>query len=294
MPIRSDRPLAVSPNSSVSITTHYFHLSKFLDRIGGPAKIRDQILDALSSGVGVTARITWLPNPQPNVTDRDVNVHERSGSEHASDGKPRWIHCTPLMGSDEKVGVWMVVMVENETVTGSLNASDKERRESEASARRRAPQSPQGSHSNTYDPSSARNIPLPDRSFQQGDSTSGGGSSSRNNKMYQEYLRREGRSDQLSTHETSERPLHHRDRDAPTPPGARDGIQRARDAKSRAQSIHAESMRGSPGNVPPVPKAADSGYGRSPKTFPGELKPVGGRRMYMDNDMPGEPTFDDF
>jgi len=37
------------------------------------------------------------------------------------EGKPRWIHCTPLLGSDERVGVWMVVMVENEEVTGQLN-----------------------------------------------------------------------------------------------------------------------------------------------------------------------------
>ena len=34
--------------------------------------------------------------------------------------KTRYISCTPLLGSDDQVGVWMVVMVENETVTGSL------------------------------------------------------------------------------------------------------------------------------------------------------------------------------
>lgn len=39
----------------------------------------------------------------------------------ALEGKPRWIHCTPMLGSDERVGVWMVVMVENEEVTGQLN-----------------------------------------------------------------------------------------------------------------------------------------------------------------------------
>ena len=40
----------------------------------------------------------------------------------AGDGvaKTRYISCTPLLGSDDQVGVWMVVMVENETVTGSL------------------------------------------------------------------------------------------------------------------------------------------------------------------------------
>ena len=41
------------------------------------------------------------------------------------EGKPRWIHCTPLLGSDERVGVWMVVMVESEEVTGSLNRQER-------------------------------------------------------------------------------------------------------------------------------------------------------------------------
>ena len=42
------------------------------------------------------------------------------GGAGDSGAKPRYISCTPLLGSDDQVGVWMVVMVENETVTGSL------------------------------------------------------------------------------------------------------------------------------------------------------------------------------
>lgn len=41
-------------------------------------------------------------------------------------GKARWIHCTPLLGSDDRVGVWMVVMVEAEEVTGRLNRSGQQ------------------------------------------------------------------------------------------------------------------------------------------------------------------------
>lgn len=104
--------------------------SKFLDRIGGAARIRDQILDALSSGVGVTAKITWLPHASPSgqtEKDRDnIGGHYR---EDDSEGQQRWIHATPLLGSDDKVGVWMVVMVENETVTGGLNGSGGRGRE---------------------------------------------------------------------------------------------------------------------------------------------------------------------
>ena len=77
--------------------------TKFLERIGGPEHVREGLLDALAHGTGVTAKITWLSSTSGNV-----------------EGKRRWIHCTPMMGSDEKVGVWMVVMVDNEEITGGL------------------------------------------------------------------------------------------------------------------------------------------------------------------------------
>ncbi|KAF2722856.1 hypothetical protein K431DRAFT_266029 [Polychaeton citri CBS 116435] len=81
--------------------------AKFMDRIAGPAHVREGILDSLQHGVGVTAKVTWLTSRQ-------------QGGDYA-DGKTRWVHCTPLLGSDERVGVWMIVLVENEEVTGRLN-----------------------------------------------------------------------------------------------------------------------------------------------------------------------------
>ena len=45
----------------------------------------------------------------------------RGGPTPGDNGqRTRFISCTPLLGSDDQVGVWMVVMVENELVTGSL------------------------------------------------------------------------------------------------------------------------------------------------------------------------------
>ncbi|KAK5256987.1 hypothetical protein LTR16_001912 [Cryomyces antarcticus] len=126
--------------------------SKFLDRVGGPQHVREGILDALAHGQKVTAKISWLTNQAPD---------HRGGS---LEGKPRWIHCTPLMGSDDKVGVWMIVMVESEDITGALNA--RERAESGA-------MSP----------------------VQLGAATTrftGG-------KLYTEYLRREGRADTIES-----------------------------------------------------------------------------------------------
>lgn len=85
--------------------------TKFLDRVGGPSHVREGILDALSHGTSVTAKISWLTH----------SAAPGNGVQGSMEGKPRWIHCTPLLGSDEKVGVWMVVMVEHEEVTGQLN-----------------------------------------------------------------------------------------------------------------------------------------------------------------------------
>lgn len=81
--------------------------AKLLDRIGGPSTIREGLEDAFSRGTGVTAKVTWLTNP--SIPDADVYG-----------GRTRWLHCTPLLGSDERVGVWMIVIVEDESVTGSL------------------------------------------------------------------------------------------------------------------------------------------------------------------------------
>ena len=86
--------------------------SKFLDRIGGPQHLRDGILDALQNGTGVTAKVAWLPSGNSSVDRPHVDSDQ---------SKVRWIHCTPLFGSDDRVGVWLVVLVEKEVITGLLN-----------------------------------------------------------------------------------------------------------------------------------------------------------------------------
>lgn len=86
-----------------------------MDRIGGPEKIHNGIIDALSNDTAITAKINWLPAPASKSDRQYLNNNQ---------GKARWIHCTPLLGSDEKVGVWMVVMVEDEEITGQLNRQD--------------------------------------------------------------------------------------------------------------------------------------------------------------------------
>ncbi|KAL8898961.1 MAG: hypothetical protein Q9192_001807, partial [Flavoplaca navasiana] len=93
----------------------------FLSRIGGPQHVRSGLANAFENGEGITAKITWLPQSRPETEEsfasrpgsqRNNTVSSNSGN---SEGRTRYISCTPLFGSDDKVGVWMVVMVENET-----------------------------------------------------------------------------------------------------------------------------------------------------------------------------------
>ncbi|KAL9105090.1 MAG: hypothetical protein Q9163_000008 [Psora crenata] len=69
--------------------------SPFMDKIGGSPRVRDELSNALAEGRGVTAKIRWVPR-----------VDE--------EGRNRWIHCTPLIGSNGQIGVWMVVLVDDD------------------------------------------------------------------------------------------------------------------------------------------------------------------------------------
>ncbi|KAK8058370.1 hypothetical protein PG994_008818 [Apiospora phragmitis] len=72
--------------------------SSFLSRVGGSPRLRDAIESALADGQGVTAKVRWLSS-------------RRRGK---APGRGRWIHATPLLGSNGAVGVWMVVLVDDE------------------------------------------------------------------------------------------------------------------------------------------------------------------------------------
>ncbi|CAF9942739.1 MAG: hypothetical protein ALECFALPRED_009991 [Alectoria fallacina] len=69
--------------------------SPFLDKIGGSTRVREELSAALAEGRGVTAKVRW-------VTKAD------------EEGRNRWIHCTPLLGSNSLIGVWMVVLVDDD------------------------------------------------------------------------------------------------------------------------------------------------------------------------------------
>lgn len=65
--------------------------------------MRASVGNALADGSrGVTAKIRWLSRAIPDLEDS------------YEEGRPRWIHCTPLLGQSGAVGVWMVVLVDED------------------------------------------------------------------------------------------------------------------------------------------------------------------------------------
>ncbi|ODA77327.1 hypothetical protein RJ55_06955 [Drechmeria coniospora] len=105
--------------------------SPLLDRIGGSARIREQLVQALADGQGVTAKVRWLSGvhrkhgnrPPPRKKTQyahplEVHLDLVDDADMPLDadpaGRPRWIHCTPLVGSNAKFGVWMIVIVDDE------------------------------------------------------------------------------------------------------------------------------------------------------------------------------------
>jgi hypothetical protein len=69
--------------------------SPFMSKIGGSSRVREELTQALADGRGVTAKIRWV-------------------SKHDPEGRNRWIHCTPLVGINGAIGVWMIVIVDDE------------------------------------------------------------------------------------------------------------------------------------------------------------------------------------
>lgn len=68
--------------------------SSFLTRIGDSSEKRESILRAMMAGRSVTARIKWV-------------------NRFSDQGRCRRIHCTPLLANNSEVGVWMVVVIDD-------------------------------------------------------------------------------------------------------------------------------------------------------------------------------------
>ncbi|KAM0425819.1 hypothetical protein ACHAPT_009070 [Fusarium lateritium] len=96
--------------------------SPFLSRIGGSDRVRDTLTQSFADGHGITAKVRWLSRSDIQAQSHHARLmnhqsHGQAGGQPppASQGRSRWIHCTPLLGSNGAVGVWMVVLVDDES-----------------------------------------------------------------------------------------------------------------------------------------------------------------------------------
>jgi hypothetical protein len=63
--------------------------------------VRDELTAAMAEGRGVTAKVRWV-------------------SKTNEEGRSRWIHCTPLLGGNGQIGVWMVVIIDEQQEDGAI------------------------------------------------------------------------------------------------------------------------------------------------------------------------------
>ncbi|KAJ5896962.1 uncharacterized protein N7473_006361 [Penicillium subrubescens] len=76
--------------------------SSFFSRIGSSSAVKEELMAAMQQGESITARIKWV-------------------TRYNSEGRSRWVHCTPLYASNGQVGVWMVVVDDDEEESIPLN-----------------------------------------------------------------------------------------------------------------------------------------------------------------------------
>jgi hypothetical protein len=75
-----------------------------MSKIGGSNRVREELTAALAEGRGVTAKVRW-------ITRLD------------EEGRNKWIHCTPLVGANGAIGVWMVVIVDDPKSHGKFGGA---------------------------------------------------------------------------------------------------------------------------------------------------------------------------
>lgn len=91
--------------------------SPFLSHVAAPSGTLNGLSESLRSGVPVSAKIHFTEKRG----ERREGTKLKSGTKHddGKHGRAIWISCTPLLGEDDAIGVWMCVVVEK-TKVGSI------------------------------------------------------------------------------------------------------------------------------------------------------------------------------
>lgn len=122
-PYPSLRILFASPSQRVPGVLQ----APFMSKIGGSNRVREELTAALEEGRGVTAKVRW-------ITKLD------------EEGRNKWIHCTPLVGSHGNIGVWMVVIVDDPKSHGKFSQGSRYSATVDSDRERNAATSRAGNH----------------------------------------------------------------------------------------------------------------------------------------------------
>ncbi|KAI1822857.1 hypothetical protein F4861DRAFT_512926 [Xylaria intraflava] len=110
-PFPSMQILFASPSLRVPGILH----SSFLSRIGGSQTTRDVISKAFKDGHGVKTKVRWLARRMAPGLDTSISLNPNHG-------RNRWVHATPLFGADGTVGVWVVILIDEDEKRRVLEA----------------------------------------------------------------------------------------------------------------------------------------------------------------------------
>ncbi|KAF3939743.1 hypothetical protein ABW19_dt0208529 [Dactylella cylindrospora] len=93
--------------ASPSMRTPGILQSPLMSKIGGSDRVREELEIALSNSRGITVKVRWL------------SKLDEQNPKYA--GRERWLHCTPLFSSTGAVGVWMIIIVDDDSNPETLS-----------------------------------------------------------------------------------------------------------------------------------------------------------------------------
>jgi PAS domain S-box-containing protein len=111
-PAPSLRIIFVSPKLRRSLGNIIQH--PFLSHLAASANTLSGLKESFGNGVPVSAKVNFLLEAGKRRDGMATRVGSRL--EDAGHGRVCWVSATPLLGSDDKIGVWIIVVVEKNKV----------------------------------------------------------------------------------------------------------------------------------------------------------------------------------
>ncbi|RVX73187.1 hypothetical protein B0A52_02314 [Exophiala mesophila] len=95
----------------------------FMSHVAAPSSTLAGLKESFGRGIPASAKITYMLNRGERRDGTRMNTGSKS--EISGPSRSCWISATPLVGSDDKIGVWMVVVVEKNKVTAQRLRDDR-------------------------------------------------------------------------------------------------------------------------------------------------------------------------